>query len=86
MSNNRAYNDPEQLPTGACGQPVECYSRVCGYFRPVSNWNKGKKEEFKDRKTFEIKPHVTLKKIDSGIDYQHGIEYNTYDIVTGGAE
>ena len=23
--------------------------RVCGYFRPVSNWNKGKKEEFKDR-------------------------------------
>ena len=55
MSNNRAYNDPEQLPKGACGQPVECYSRVCGYFRPVSNWNKGKKEEFKDRKTFEIK-------------------------------
>jgi ribonucleoside-triphosphate reductase len=25
---------------------------VCGYFRPVSNWNKGKKEEFKDRKTY----------------------------------
>ena len=25
-----------------------------GYFRPVSNWNKGKKEEFHDRKTFKV--------------------------------
>ena len=35
-----------------CGEKTEVYSRVCGYFRPVSNWNKGKKEEFKDRKLF----------------------------------
>jgi len=27
---------------------------VCGYFRPVSNWNKGKREEFKDRKVFDV--------------------------------
>jgi ribonucleoside-triphosphate reductase len=32
-----------------CGQKTEVYSRVCGYFRPVTNWNKGKQEEFKDR-------------------------------------
>ena len=25
-----------------CGAKTEIYSRVCGYFRPVSNWNKGK--------------------------------------------
>lgn len=37
-----------------CGEKCEVYSRVCGYFRPVSNWNKGKKEEFKERKTFRI--------------------------------
>ena len=37
-----------------CGERCEVYSRVVGYFRPVSNWNKGKKEEFKDRKTFKI--------------------------------
>lgn len=37
-----------------CGEKTEVYSRVVGYFRPVSNWNKGKKEEFKDRKTFKI--------------------------------
>lgn len=35
-----------------CGQKNEIYSRVVGYFRPVADWNKGKKEEFKDRKTY----------------------------------
>ena len=29
-----------------CGAKTEIYSRVCGYFRPVSNWNKGKKAFF----------------------------------------
>ena len=33
---------------------VECYSRVCGYMRPVNQWNPGKQEEFKDRKEFKI--------------------------------
>lgn len=28
---------------------VEVYSRVIGYIRPVSQFNIGKKEEFKDR-------------------------------------
>ena len=32
--------------------PVEVYSRVVGYFRPVNQWNKGKKEEFSERKTY----------------------------------
>ena len=35
-----------------CSEKTEVYSRVCGYFRPVSNWNKGKGEEFKDRKEY----------------------------------
>lgn len=29
---------------------VEVYSRVSGYYRPMNQWNKGKKEEFKERK------------------------------------
>ena len=37
-----------------CGAICEVFSRVCGYFRPVSNWNKGKQQEFKDRKTFAV--------------------------------
>ena len=34
--------------------PVECYSRVVGYFRPVEQWNIGKKEEFAERVNIEI--------------------------------
>jgi ribonucleoside-triphosphate reductase len=34
--------------------PVECYSRVVGYFRPVNQWNKGKQAEFADRKTYNV--------------------------------
>ncbi|HOP62930.1 MAG TPA: anaerobic ribonucleoside-triphosphate reductase [Spirochaetota bacterium] len=29
--------------------PVEVYSRVVGYFRPVSQWNNGKRMEFSER-------------------------------------
>lgn len=35
-----------------CGMKTEIFSRVCGYHRPVRNWNKGKQEEFKDRKEY----------------------------------
>lgn len=31
----------------------ERYSRVVGYFRPISQWNVGKQQEFNDRKTFK---------------------------------
>ena len=31
----------------------EVFSRVCGYLRAVKSWNKGKTEEFKNRKTFK---------------------------------
>ena len=37
---------------GKCNERVEVFSRVVGYFRPVTRWNDGKKEEFQDRKTF----------------------------------
>ena len=35
-----------------CGKTTEVFSRVTGYHRPVKNWNKGKQEEFKDRKAY----------------------------------
>ncbi len=31
----------------------EVYSRIVGYLRPVEQWNKGKKDEFGERVTFE---------------------------------
>jgi len=35
--------------------PCEVYSRVVGYLRPVSAYNIGKRQEFKERKTFKVK-------------------------------
>jgi len=35
-----------------CHETCEVYSRVSGYHRPVKNWNEGKREEFRERKTF----------------------------------
>jgi len=37
-----------------CNAKTEVYSRVCGYFRPVSNWNEGKREEFRERKFYSV--------------------------------
>jgi anaerobic ribonucleoside-triphosphate reductase len=38
--------------------PVEVYSRVVGYFRPVNQWNKGKREEFSERKEFKLNKEI----------------------------
>ena len=43
-----------------CGKPTEVYSRITGYYRPVQNWNVGKAEEFKERKTYDVpNSHLT---------------------------
>jgi ribonucleoside-triphosphate reductase len=34
-------------------QPCEVYSRVCGYLRPVGQWNDSKQAEFMNRKMFK---------------------------------
>lgn len=36
-------------------QPCECWTRVMGYFRPVSDWNIGKKGEHADRRNGGLK-------------------------------
>jgi anaerobic ribonucleoside-triphosphate reductase len=38
--------------TMKCNQKTEMYSRIVGYFRPVQNWNQGKKQEFVDRQVY----------------------------------
>jgi len=41
--------------------PCEVYSRVVGYFRPVQNWNKGKQQEFNERKTVRLDGSLKVK-------------------------
>jgi len=51
---NHGYISGEHYTCPECGMPTEVYSRVVGYLRPVTQWNKGKKEEFKKRKPFTV--------------------------------
>ncbi len=51
---NHGYINGENETCPRCGEICEVYSRVTGYLRPVSQWNDGKKAEFKMRKTFSI--------------------------------
>ncbi len=37
-----------------CHKKTEVYSRITGYYRPVQNWNDGKAEEFRERKTYDV--------------------------------
>lgn len=36
------------------GRKTEVYSRVVGYLRPVSGWNRGKQSEFEMRKLYKV--------------------------------
>ena len=51
---NHGYLTGEQSVCPECGEKTEVYSRITGYYRPVQNWNDGKSQEFKDRKTYDI--------------------------------
>jgi len=35
-----------------CGADSEVYTRIVGYYRPVKQWNEGKKAEYKDRQVY----------------------------------
>jgi ribonucleoside-triphosphate reductase len=51
-----------ECPT--CGKKTEVYSRITGYYRPIQNWNDGKRKEFDDRKVYNIENSVLTKKVD----------------------
>ncbi|QSZ26976.1 ribonucleoside triphosphate reductase [Aceticella autotrophica] len=51
---DHGYISGEHFKCPYCGKDCEVYSRVVGYYRPVRNWNEGKRKEFQDRKEFII--------------------------------
>jgi len=54
ICDNHGYISGEHFNCPYCGNECEVYSRVVGYYRPLQNWNEGKREEFSDRKEFVI--------------------------------
>ncbi len=51
---NHGYLPGEQKICPHCKEETEVWSRVVGFYRPVQNWNKGKQEEYSERKTFVV--------------------------------
>jgi len=48
------YIDGEHFECPECGGEAEVYSRITGYYRPVRNWNEGKRQEFTDRREYDV--------------------------------
>jgi ribonucleoside-triphosphate reductase len=54
ICNDHGYLSGEQFNCPICGNEAEVWTRVVGFHRPVQSWNKGKKEEYNDRKEFSV--------------------------------
>jgi ribonucleoside-triphosphate reductase len=52
---DHGYTPGEHWNCPVCGKSTEVFSRIVGYFRPIQNWNDGKREEFKDRLEYSEK-------------------------------
>src|SRR5690606_9859854 len=52
---SHGYLVGEQHVCPKCNKSTEVYSRIVGYYRPLQNWNNGKKIEFEKRNEYLIK-------------------------------
>ena len=50
---SHGYLNGEIKKCPTCKESCEIWSRVMGYFRPVDQWNKGKKSEYKERVEYD---------------------------------
>ena len=73
---NHGYINGEVKKCPVCGETTEVYSRITGYYRPISNWNDGKTKEYDMRKEYvldgkndcnvkDVKDNKDVKKEDS---------------------
>ncbi len=51
---NAEIEDLEKQYANVKGTETEVYSRIVGYYRSVRNWNRGKYQEWTERKNFEV--------------------------------
>ncbi len=71
------YITGEQPTCNTCGQPCEVWSRIVGYFRPVSEWNTGKKQEYQERIEYRVPvdspkllaAHTSIQPNSSGVEH-----------------
>ena len=56
---DHGYIKGEQFSCPTCEKETEVWTRVVGFHRPVQSWNRGKREEFKDRKEFSAQKSLS---------------------------
>ena len=84
---NHGYLTGEQTVCPHCGEKTETYSRITGYYRPVQNWNDGKTQEFKERRTYNIANSVLRRngvesKVEMGGSTETGLSDGAYLFTT----
>ncbi|MDW7658384.1 MAG: ribonucleoside triphosphate reductase [Bacillota bacterium] len=52
---DHGYLSGEQFTCPECGRDAEVWSRVVGYLRPVQNYHKGKREEYRQRTKYVVR-------------------------------
>ncbi len=67
----------EHFACPQCKKECEVYSRITGYYRPVQNWNKGKKSEYAERTAYDLNVSLNSK-------ITRGTKVLANEIATGG--
>ena len=80
---DHGYLVGEQFTCPKCGREAEVYSRITGYYRPVKNWNDGKSQEYKERKTYNISTSVLTHSGPKTADETCDCEQNTAALADG---
>ncbi len=57
---DRKITELKQSLNAVKGTETEVYTRIVGYYRAVKNWNLGKKEEYRVRKTFAQTQSISI--------------------------
>lgn len=60
---DHGYIKGEYFNCPTCKKDTEVYTRIVGYYRPVQNWNKGKKEEYFMRTEFNSPSYNEVKDV-----------------------
>ncbi|OBQ54840.1 ribonucleoside triphosphate reductase [Halodesulfovibrio spirochaetisodalis] len=67
---DHGYIAGEHFSCPTCNADAEVYTRIVGYYRPVSQWNKGKQMEYDDRLCYNSAPVDTgtvIKKVEEAV-------------------
>ena len=67
VCNDHGYIAGEHFQCPECGKDAEVWSRVVGYLRPVQNFHKGKKEEYRQRRKYVIREAQITKKAEKAV-------------------